>query len=202
LRKPRDQLELVHAYARYFDNAVTANAHRRLEVLEIRDVIGEFNQLIRPTLERDGVEFKSQIRGYELFTKPMHRSEWASIFLNVFTNSLKAIRRARRRGRLLLKAMATEEHLVIDFCDNGDGIALENRDRVFDAFFTTSSPPGPLASESDELTGTGLGLKIVRDVVESRDGEIFIADPPEGYTTCVRITLPRAVDEEVPDDVR
>ncbi|WP_423251789.1 hypothetical protein, partial [Pseudomonas syringae] len=41
-----------------------------------------------------------------------------------------------------------------------------------------------------------------RDIVESAGGEIFISEPPKGFSTCIRIEFPRAMDEEIPDELR
>lgn len=195
----RSNIELLQGYVRYFDNAVTQNAHRKLEVHELRDLIGEFSNVISPSLQRQRVALITDFRGYDLFTKPMHKSEWASILLNLFTNSLKAIQRAGTNGRISIVAESVDDKLRIDFADNGDGIPLENRGQIFDAFFTTSAPPGTLSAESDKLVGTGLGLKIVNDIIDAAKGEIELIVPPATYATCFRIEMPRATEEEIGD---
>ena len=198
----RRQLEVVRSYAHYFDAAVISNAQRSLRVMEIRDLVHEFEAMIAPTLEREGYRFETDIRGFDLFTRPMHHSEWSSVFLNMFTNSIKAIRRTGRPGTILIRARRENPWLVLEFCDTGDGIPQENRTRVFDPFFTTSSPAGPLSNEVEELTGSGLGLKIIRDIVVARDGDVRVIDPPTGYATCIELRVPLADPEEVPADVR
>ena len=62
--------------------------------------------------------------------------------------------------------------------DNGPGIPPEIRDRIFDPFFTTK-PAGQ---------GTGLGLDIVRRLVQHNDGQIEVDSRP-GRTE-FRVTLP------------
>jgi signal transduction histidine kinase len=195
----KNNMVLLQSYVRYFDNAVTQNAHRRLDVHELRDLIHEFSEVVRPTLTRQNVVLTHQFEGYDLFTKPMHKSEWSSALLNLFTNSLKAIQRAGTKGKIHIAGGSVDKLLYIEFSDNGDGIPPDRADRIFDAFYTTSSPPGALASDTEKLVGTGLGLKIVRDIIEAANGEIFVSEPPGGYSTCLRIELPRATDEEIGD---
>ncbi|HCF3907969.1 sensor histidine kinase [Pseudomonas aeruginosa] len=199
----KENIDSLQAYLRYFDRAVTQNTQRTLEVHEIRDVVSDFREVIGPTLKRQKAILDVQFNGYDLFVKPSHRSEWTSILLNLFTNSLKAINRAKVPGRILIRGGESEENSIyIEFIDNGDGIPDDHKERVFDAFFTTSTPADALADEEVQITGSGLGLKIIRDIIVSAGGEIFVSSPPDNYSTCIRIEFPRASEEEIPDDLR
>ena len=193
----KDNMFLLQSYARYFDNAITQNAHRKLSVHELRDLISEFVEVVRPTLNRQNIKLTYSFDGYDLFTKPMHKSEWSSILLNLFTNSLKAIQRAKSDGHINISGGRDGENLFLNFSDNGDGIPKEHENKIFDAFFTTSSPPSVLSNDSDKLVGTGLGLKIVHDIIDAADGEIYTLEPMAGFTTCFRIEVPQATDEEI-----
>lgn len=193
-------LKAIQAYAQYFDRAIQNNAQRKLEVLELRDIINNFELMAGPLLIKEQIELIKDIQGYDLFTRPMHNSEWASILLNLLTNSVKAIKRAQVQGKVLLRAGFVADNVFLEFSDNGTGIPPEHVDKVFDAFFTTSAMPGLFATDSEELVGTGLGLKIVKDIVESSQGEISIVHPPPGYKTCFRIEVPKALEEEIPED--
>lgn len=129
----------------------------------------------------------------------MHRSEWASILINLFTNSLKAIRRSGRAGQIAIDCGRIDNSVFLDFSDNGDGVPESNRNRIFDPFFTTTSAAGA-HSEDGDLAGMGMGLKIVKDIVESMGGSIELrpVDPP--FSTCFRVMIPEATDEETPSD--
>ena len=83
--------------------------------------------------------------------------------------------------------------------DNGDGIAAENQDRVFDPFFTTTAISG-VSGDDDTLAGMGLGLKIVQDIVNSNGGAVFLKDPVDGYSTCFRVEISQASEEEMSDN--
>ena len=194
----RNTFDSFKVYASYFDETISQNVNQELKPIEIRDVIKPFVRTIKPDRERNNIEMKPEINGYDLFTCKMHTSEWASILFNLYSNSKKAIKRAHpERGEILIRAWKENKAIFVEFIDNGDGIPLENRDKIFNAFFTTSSPKGQKASSTDELTGTGLGLKIVRDIVESYNGEISIENAPKGFTTNIRISIPIAKPEEI-----
>jgi signal transduction histidine kinase len=194
-----DNLSILRSYARYFDEAGADNAHRELVPNEIRDAINAFERIVAPSAKRAAIKIDASVEGYDLYTRPMHRSEWASLLLNLYTNSLKAIKRAGTPGIIRIRAGEEDEKIYVEFSDNGDGIPKENVDRIFDAFFTTSSPPAPLSSQNEELIGAGLGLKISRDIVESHEGEITLVTPPRGFNTCFRIEIPKATSQELAD---
>jgi signal transduction histidine kinase len=67
--------------------------------------------------------------------------------------------------------------LVVDVADNGPGVPAELTDRIFDPFFTTKTK------------GTGLGLGIVRKIVDAHDGRIDLSSTSEKGTR-FRVTLP------------
>ncbi|KQZ01199.1 histidine kinase [Pseudolabrys sp. Root1462] len=69
--------------------------------------------------------------------------------------------------------------------DRGPGIAVEEREHVFEPFYRLES------SRNRDKGGAGLGLTIVRQIVESLGGQVVIEDRPGGGTR-VRVTLPRA----------
>lgn len=180
------------AYTSYFDKAISRNVHRELEPIELRDVVRSFETVIKNDLKRAGIQFSPSIfDGYDLFTVPMHPSEWASILFNLYTNSKKAIKRAKSEGKIFIKCGRNEEIVFLEFSDNGDGINKENEENIFNAFYTTSTVASHTVDDATALTGTGLGLKIVKDIVEFYNGEIYVTAPNEDYKTTIRIEIPK-----------
>jgi len=178
-------------YSSYFDEAISRNVLRELEPIELRDVVNSFEEVIQNNLERTRISFEKPVfEGFDLYTVPMHPSEWASILFNFFTNSKKAIRRAGVEGRIFIRCGREEGMVFLEFSDNGDGIPKEKEEVIFNAFYTTSSAAGRSASEIDSLTGTGLGLKIVSDIIESYNGNVYVTTPHDGYTTTLRVEVP------------
>jgi signal transduction histidine kinase len=47
------------------------------------------------------------------------------------------------------------------------------------------------------VQGTGLGLKIIYDIADSYGGNVFLASPPKGYSTCFRLEVPAAKEEDL-----
>ncbi len=180
------------AYTSYFDKAISRNVHRELEPIELRDVVRSFETVIKNDLKRAGTQFIPPVfDGYDLFTVPMHPSEWASILFNLYTNSKKAIKRAKSDGKIFIKCGRDEKNVFLEFSDNGDGITKENEENIFNAFYTTSTVANHTVDDATALTGTGLGLKIVKDIIEFYNGEIYVTTPYEDYKTTIRIEIPK-----------
>ena len=65
--------------------------------------------------------------------------------------------------------------------DHGPGIDAADRDQVFDRFYRSAA--------ARSMPGSGLGLSIVKQVVEAHDGEVFV-EPAEGGGAIVGFELP------------
>ena len=188
----------LESYASYFDSNVSEQVNRDRKPIEIQDVVNEFQKTIERDLNRLGIELDPiQREGKGLFTRPMHTSEWASIIYNLYSNSKKAIKRANATGKLHIEVGKDNSSIYLQFSDNGDGISENNKERIFDAFFTTSTPSGPDAKDNEDLLGSGLGLKIIKDILNSYNGSIELVQPPKGYSTCFKVSVPKATKEEI-----
>ena len=82
---------------------------------------------------------------------------------NLLSNAIKY---SPKGGVIVLRLGRHKEHAVIEVIDSGPGIAVEDRDRIFDPFYR-----GKNAAISG-VKGTGLGLAIVRDYVELHHGSV------------------------------
>jgi signal transduction histidine kinase len=194
-----DNFSAFHTYTSYFDNVVSQNVIRELIPLDLRNVVKPFLNSISADASKSGINFEEpQFNKYRLFTKPMHPSEWSSILFNFYTNSKKAIKRANVAGKILIECGEFNDKVYLEFSDNGDGISMENEEKIFDEFFTTTSSESfEDIKEHTEILGTGLGLKIVRDIIKSYRGNVSVVSPKGDYATCIRIEIPKATDKDI-----
>ena len=190
-------VQRFRTYASYFDQTVQENVSRDLDTQELGDVVQRFVRVMRSAAERTGTAIEKNVEGIDLHTIPMHPSEWVSILFNLYSNAQKAIKRMGRQGRIYVCAGRSGDQVHIEFADNGDGIPAEYADRIFEPFFTTSIPSGGAFDSSEDMQGSGLGLKIVRDIVEGYGGRVTLVDPPQGYVTCFRVEVPLAKDNDL-----
>ena len=179
------------AYTSYFDRAISRNVFRELEPIELRNAVNDFIDVVKKDIERSGIILHKPIfNDFDLYTIPMHPSEWSSILFNFYTNSKKAIKRNGVKGELFIKCGREDDKVYLEFSDNGDGISEKDQDKIFNAFFTTSSASSHQDSDMDSLTGTGLGLKIIKDIIESYNGNIYVAETENNFSTTIRVEIP------------
>ena len=98
------------------------------------------------------------------------------VFTNVMQNALEATER-QRSGRVEVRLHQRATAGVVEIADNGVGIQPEHREKIFLPFYTTKP------------TGTGLGMAIVKKIVDLHGGEVVVDSVP-GRGTRVRISLP------------
>lgn len=181
----------LFGYTDYFGTTISQNTNRKKSPIDLLAVLDRFQKVIQNDLEKNKIDFNVVAYDFDAITIPMHSSEWNSILYNLYTNSRKAIKRANVVGKILVEVGVEGDDTFISFIDNGDGIPKENENRVFNAFFSTSTPASFDAPNEEQLIGTGLGLKIVKDIVLSYKGSITIVTPPEEYSTCFKIMIPK-----------
>lgn len=102
--------------------------------------------------------------------------ELNQVWTNLIHNAIHAM---DHKGTLIIAVGPHEEGIKVSVTDSGKGVSPELREKIFEPFFTTKS-----AGE-----GSGLGLHIVRQIVESHAGKIRVGSSREGGAT-FEVTLP------------
>ena len=98
-----------------------------------------------------------------------YASELNQVWTNLLANAADAIHESGSAGKITIRTRQSDESVYVDIEDNGTGIPVEVRDRIFDAFFTTKGPG----------SGTGLGLDISYNIVVSKHrGDVTVESEP------------------------
>ncbi len=98
-----------------------------------------------------------------------------------------AIKYASRAGAIDVRVWQEAGEARLEVCDNGPGVAVDERERIFESFYQGKAPPG------GRVKGSGLGLAIAREYALAHGGRIEIRDRPDGARgACFRLTLPLA----------
>ncbi|MCH7561934.1 MAG: sensor histidine kinase [Thaumarchaeota archaeon] len=176
-----EQLELQIGYSTQFIDSL----HRRevksfpakAQVEYILEKFGNF-------AFKKGIQHKIEIDD-ELLTPPLHVAMYSGIFLNLYTNAVKAILMKDinpNEGKILIRAVNLRGKHILEVFDNGVGIPESLKERIWDPLFTTTSRlNSPLG------TGMGLGLSLVKKVLDDINASIKLVDPIQDYVTTIRV---------------
>lgn len=105
------------------------------------------------------------------------------VLINLIRNSFQAVQTASTEfpRKVSIRAFAdSDDQLTVSVIDNGEGIAMEQMHKIFDAFHTTRAD------------GLGLGLAISRSIIEQHGGQLWAEAPPDGGAV-FHLTLPCGV---------
>lgn len=105
-----------------------------------------------------------------------YADEIVQVWSNLIHNAIQAM---NGKGILTVTAKKLEKDILISFQDTGTGIPEDIRHRIFDPFFTTKKTG----------EGSGLGLDIVKKIVEKHGGDIYF-ETESGKGTTFFVTLP------------
>jgi two-component system, sensor histidine kinase FlrB len=136
------------------------------EVVCVSALLEQVAQWLRPALRR-GVRLTIRTSAPDLMVRA-NAPSLVSAVLNLATNALQAA--AADLDLELLARRSPEGRAQIVVSDNGPGVPATIRTRIFEPFFTTRA------------RGNGIGLAIVKSVVEAHQGSISLADGPVGAT--------------------
>jgi len=156
----------------------------RLEVgrVDIASVVRSAVDTVRPAADAKGVEIK-------MVFDPAARaimgdaSRLQQVFWNLLSNAVKF---TPTGGRVLLTVAATGAHVEIAVSDTGEGIAPEFLPQVFDRFSQAD------ASTTRRHGGLGIGLAIVKQLVELHGGTVSAQSPGMGQGSTFTVKLPTA----------
>lgn len=143
-------------------------------------IIEEIVDLLRDPAASQGVELRTEL-DQSMEKIPLDRLGIYRAILNLVTNAVDACVESESGNTVTMKSVLGPEELLLVVADNGTGMSEFTRKRIFERFFTTKPSKG-----------TGLGLAVVKKIVEEHGGTVEVESAP-GQGSTFSIRLPRRV---------
>lgn len=155
--------------------------------IEVNDFFGDCADELELELERERVSFRYVNELKEETMIIADAEQLKRVIHNIVNNSVKYMDKPERR--ITLRLLDAGDFVQAEIEDNGKGIAKEDLSRVFDRFYRTD------ASRNSTSGGSGIGLSIVRKILEDHGGKVW-ARGEEGVGTTICFVLRKY--QEVP----
>ncbi len=149
---------------------------RDLESVDLASVVRQSVSICEHLVERGGIDLGIEVDP-ELPVIQAVSGQLEQVLINLITNAVHAVESG---GKVTVRAQTSgPASVLIEVADSGPGVPEDDRQKIFEPFFTTK-PDGK---------GTGLGLPIVRNIIDQHGGEITVSRSDLGGAS-FRVVLP------------
>lgn len=149
----------------------------RIENVDLNDIFNEVKSLLRRKIEESNAEVSSQ----KLPVIETYRSPMIQVFQNLIGNALK-YSDSNRRPKIHVSFEEKDDFIKFMVQDNGIGIEAEFHDKIFIIFQRLHT--------KERYSGTGMGLAIVKKIVENLGGSVGVESTP-GTGSTFWFTIPK-----------
>ena len=177
-----DLTQWIERHASYLVDVVTPDARRRRSRQYLAKRFDTAVRLVRHSAERRHVRIENRIPP-ALRTLPMFPAELTTIFANLLTNALKG---AWQDGDIVASAENSEGALRVRVQNTGVSVDLEDAERWFEPFQSTTQEVNPELGQ-----GMGLGLTITRRVLDYYGVTIRFVEPDPAFSTAIEMSFPK-----------
>jgi len=151
------------------------NQSQQYETVQLSHLIRECFQSLARDFRKDNIEVKITVP--EDLCLSVVKGQIQQVLLNLMINARQAM--LPRGGTLTIDGQCQADGVVlIKITDTGCGIEPEKISRIFEPFFSTKTN-----EVKPDMRGTGLGLSVCKDIIESHNGTINVESEPDMGTT-------------------
>ena len=155
--------------------------------VDLNESVREVLRLLNSDLLGRGTSVETQLAPNlpSVDANPVHLQQ---VLLNLLMNSLEAMQSmpAERRRIIICTKCEADSFILVSVRDHGGGLPKNNPDKVFAHFYSTKP------------NGMGMGLTIVRSIVEAHEGKLSAENTEDGARFCFRLPVaPKSLFQEI-----
>ena len=172
-----------HIESLSLDMLYYAGDHRlQREPIDPNQIVQEIADLLRDAAAGQGVRIHTELDEH-VEKVPLDRLGIYRALLNLATNAVDACVDSETGDTVTMKSVLTPDELLLTVQDDGTGMSEQTREKIFERFFTTKPSKG-----------TGLGLAVVKKIVEEHGGTMVV-ESALGQGSTFSLRLPRRVGQ-------
>ncbi|MEQ8853917.1 sensor histidine kinase [Gimesia sp.] len=176
-----DLRRVVERQASYLKDVTSPDARRRRSRQILRDRFDAAMKLVQRAADKRGISIQNRIPE-ALKSPPMFPAELAVVFSNLLTNAIKA---SRKNGYVRAKGRQRPNGTIVLTIENtGARVSLKDSEKWFLPFKSTTVESDPTLGQ-----GMGMGLPIVRNILEEYGATVAFVKPSSEFTTAVQIVF-------------
>jgi signal transduction histidine kinase len=175
--------ELTHMVNDLLDIAriESGKAEMTLEALDITQTAHSVIELLNPQLKEKAINVQTNIP-QELSYALADKSQVSRVFINIIGNAIKFV--PAENGTINISAFESADAIQINIADNGIGMSEHDVEHIFDEFYRVDN------LINQKTKGTGLGLTLVRNIIQAHKGKIWV-EARQGRGSTFSFTLPK-----------
>ena len=173
--------ELVHMVNDLLDIARIESGRMPMkkEPLNLKEILEKVSDLLSVQLKEGDIGFSSKV-AVDAAQVLADRGQIERAFINIIGNAIKF---TPAKGKISVSTHKTDAGVQVDITDTGCGIPPEDQDAIFEEFYRVDNPINQVAK------GTGLGLALVKHIIEAHGGKIWVKSKLNAGST-FSFTLP------------
>jgi two-component system sensor histidine kinase YcbA len=174
----KDYLRVIRGIDEIMDRKLKT---KKMKMKDVFDILRESTERILKHTDRD-IDILFEIEDNYLIEE--HFS-FMSVFRNLINNAIEAVEKKDGKGFVEVRQFSEEGNDVFTIKDNGEGIKEKNLDYIFTPRFSTKF------NENTGSISRGIGLTLVKSVVENKFGGEISVESEYGSGTVFKITIPK-----------
>ena len=189
--KANDMDKLINEltlYSRFDNNRIPYDFHK----INISNYFGDCVEEVGLDLESKNIKLNYSNYTEADTTVIADPEQMKKVINNIIGNSVKYMDKSE--GVISIRLLDEVDAVRVEIEDNGKGIAQKDLQNIFDRFFRTD------ASRNSAQGGSGIGLSIVKKIIEDHGGRIW-ATSKEGEGTCIHFVLRKYIELPI-DEVK